>query len=149
MIAYVQSTHLEYRVSTTSASMLIPLFKPLCLGHISRLSKLGKRATIYPSLDRETVDRVVETSSPQKRWAERAQRSRRGSWKRVEMLSCPPSFNLLDQAKKDSPLSVSLSRHISIKAERTARTSRVYPPIHPWNTNAQRRRKEISTVSNK
>lgn len=29
------------------------------------------------------------------------------------MLSCPPSFNLLDQAKKDSPLSVSLSLDIS------------------------------------
>lgn len=123
-------THLEYRVST-SASMLIPLFKPLCLARISRVSLARQtRDHISVSRPRNDCDRVVETSSPQKRWAERAQRSRRGSWKRVEMLNCPPQALTYSTRQRkthesflslflSSFLSLSLSRHISIKAERT------------------------------
>lgn len=123
-------THLEYRVST-SASMLIPLFKPLCLARISRVSLARQtRDHISVSRPRNDCDRVVETSSPQERWAERAQRSRRGSWKRVEMLNCPPQALTYSTRQRkthesflslflSSFLSLSLSRHISIKAERT------------------------------
>lgn len=113
MIAYVQSTHLEYRVSTTSASMLIPLFKPLCLGHISRLSKLGKRATIYPSLDRETVDRVVETSSPQKRWAERAQKDLEEAAEKEWRCSAVHQALTYSTRQRKTLLSLSLSLDIS------------------------------------
>lgn len=43
---------------------------------------------------------------------------------------------------KERPRVSPLSLHISIRLERTTRTSQgVYPPIHPYDTNAQGRRK--------